>query len=212
MKPYKKYFVASVKQSYPREFQTIQTEIEAAFDLLQGDIELLKHSANPMDRRLEISGYFLAMIMVFDRRHVPPEEIRKQCLDIAHAYVKPGNGLQAWMKKVPPKLIGTWIAKILLPAFNRRVSQLAHPEGFRVKILTDSKETFGLGYGFDILECGICKQFTKHGYAHFANILCDVDHVTSGLAGLELIRSGTIANGASKCDFRFKRASAKKSL
>jgi hypothetical protein len=205
MKAYKKYFTTSVRESYPNDFQTIQTEIDRAFQSLQPDIEFSKRSSNPMDRRLEISAYFLALVMVLDKRNVPQQEIRKLCVDIAHAYVKPENGLQAWMKKLPQRLIGTWVSEILLPAFNKRVSQLAHPDGFKVKILTDPKETFGLGYGFDILECGICKQFTKHHYQHYANILCDVDYVTSGLAGLELIRSGTIANGASKCDFRFKR-------
>ncbi|MFI5156145.1 MAG: L-2-amino-thiazoline-4-carboxylic acid hydrolase [Chitinophagales bacterium] len=39
----------------------------------------------------------------------------------------------------------------------------------------------------------------------YASILCEVDKVTSGLAGLDLIRTGTIALGAKKCDFRFKK-------
>ncbi len=206
MKPYRKYFSTCLRKYYPKEFQVIQTEIDNTFHLLKPDIEFSKRSANPMDRRLEISAYFLALVMVLDKRNIQQKEIRQLCLDIAHAYVKPENALQAWMKKVPAKLIGTWISKILLPAFNKRVSHLAHPDGFKVEILTDPKETFSLAYGFDILECGICKQFAKHGYQRYANILCDVDHVTSALAGLELIRSGTIANGATKCDFRFKRS------
>ena len=35
------------------------------------------------------------------------------------------------------------------------------------------------------------------------SILCEVDEITSALAGLKLVRTGTIANGAKKCDFRF---------
>jgi len=31
--------------------------------------------------------------------------------------------------------------------------------------------------------------------------------LTSNMAGLILIRTGTIANGAEKCDFRYKRIS-----
>ncbi len=43
-----------------------------------------------------------------------------------------------------------------------------------------------------------------------ASILCEVDKLTSSLAGLEMVRSGTIANGAAKCDFRWKIAKTDK--
>ena len=58
---------------------------------------------------------------------------------------------------------------------------------------------------FDILECGICKIFARHGFSKYAFLLCEVDYITSALAGLQLVRMGTIANGAEKCDFRFIR-------
>jgi hypothetical protein len=105
-------------------------------------------------------------------------------------------------------LIGSWPARFLLTQLNKR---LIHPNerGFVARIITDPDETFGLGYGVDILECGICKLFNSHNYSRYASILCDVDEITSGLAGLKLVRSGTIAGGAEKCDFRFKRQKIK---
>ena len=60
------------------------------------------------------------------------------------------------------------------------------------------------------IECGICKLFQKHNAGKYASILCEVDKVTSNLAGLELIRNSTIAYGAEKCDFRFKKISKSK--
>ena len=59
--------------------------------------------------------------------------------------------------------------------------------------------------GCDILECGICKLFARHGFSKYASLLCEVDYITSTRAGLQLVRTGTIANGAERCDFRFKR-------
>jgi hypothetical protein len=88
---------------------------------------------------------------------------------------------------------------------NKKVSKRSHPDGFVANIITDKEETFGLGYGIDILECGICKLFKKHNYEKYSSILCEVDEITSGLAGLSLVRTGTIALGAKKCDFRFKK-------
>lgn len=207
MKAYKPYFQRALESLFPDAAQQIQHDIDNTFVALKDDVAFAKHSANPVDRRLEMSAYFLALIMVLDKRGITSEKIRQLCLDIAYAYVKPENQFQVMLKKLPAKLIGTWIGRLIVPAFAKRIGTLAHPEGFKADVITDPKETFGLEYGFDIIECGICKQFTRHGYKHYANILCDVDHVTSGLAGLELIRSGTIANGASKCDFRFKRLS-----
>ena len=97
------------------------------------------------------------------------------------------------------------ISKYFLRAFNKKVSQNENANGFIANIITDKDETYGFGYGVDIIECGICKLFKKHGYEKYASILCEVDKITSGLAGLELIRTGTIALGAEKCDFRFRR-------
>ncbi|WP_461099400.1 L-2-amino-thiazoline-4-carboxylic acid hydrolase [Telluribacter humicola] len=130
--------------------------------------------------------------------------MRKICLEIVTAYVQPKNGAQAFVKRLVPKLISTWPGQILIRSFHKKTSANPHPEGFIAHIITDREETFGLGYGVDILECGICKLFRKHNYYKYATILCEVDQITSELAGLTLIRTGTIANGAAKCDFRFK--------
>ena len=109
------------------------------------------------------------------------------------------------VKTITVKLIGLKITKLLLNIFSKKVSVKGHQDGFRAVILTDKNQTYGLGYGIDILECGICKLFQKHDAGKYASILCEVDKVTSGLARLELIRTGTIANGAAKCNFRFKK-------
>jgi len=85
------------------------------------------------------------------------------------------------------------------------VNKNSHPDGFIANIITDKAETYGLGYGIDILDCGICKLFSNYSFQKYSSILCEVDEVTSGLAGLQLIRTGTIALGATKCDFRFKK-------
>ena len=87
------------------------------------------------------------------------------------------------------------------------MSKNLNPDGFIANIITDKKETLGLGYGVDILECGICKLFKKHNYQKYSSILCEVDTITSGFAGLRLVRGGTIALGAKKCDFRWERKS-----
>src|SRR6185312_4369890 len=162
-------------------------------------------SKNPIDKRLDFSAYFLALIKVLERDGSSYEEIRSICLEITIDYVSPKNFLQKWLKRLPAKLVGLKITRWPLNILSRKFSTLDNPDGFKAIILTDKNETYNLGYGFDILECGICKLFQKHDAGKYASILCEVDKVTSDLAGLELIRNGTIANGALKCDFRFKK-------
>jgi hypothetical protein len=209
MDKFKKYFLHAIRKNYPKESTELITETENHFSHISKDTRFAATSKNPIDRRLDFSAYFLALVQTLDERGESFERIREICLEIVIEYVKPKNKFQQFLKKLPPKMIGTGVADILLKAFSKKVGQNDNPDGFIANIITDKNETYGFGYGVDIIECGICKLFKKHQYEKYASILCEVDKVTSGLAGLELIRTGTIANGATKCDFRFRRIKEK---
>ena len=207
---YKKYFTNAVKNTYPNTSDFLIAEIDKNFKYISKDTNFALSSANPIDRRLDFSAYFLALIKTLDGQGETFETIREICLEIVTEYVRPKNKFQQFLKRLPAKLTNTWLANIFLKSFAKKVSQKAHQDGFVAKIITDKNETFGFGYGFDILECGICKLFKKHNYEKYSSILCEVDEITSRLAGLKLIRTGTIALGAKKCDFRFKKENAER--
>jgi len=202
---YRKYFVAGIKKNFAGHSDTIITKADVHFKIISADTSFAARSENPIDKRLDFSAYFLALIKTLDEQGEKFETTRKICLEIVTEYVKPKNKLQQFLKKLPVKLINTRLATFFFKAFNKRVSKNSNPDGFIANIITDKKETLGLGYGVDILECGICKLFKKHNYQKYSSILCEVDHITSDLAGLKLIRNGTIALGAKKCDFRWER-------
>jgi hypothetical protein len=202
---FKKYFNRAIASHYPNEAVTMMSQLEEQFKIIYPDVKFASTSKNPIDRRLTFCAYFLALIKVLDKRGESFEKIRSISLAVVTEYVRPKNKLQQFLKKLPPKLIGSSLAKKALQIFAKKVSTKGHPDGFVAQIIFDKEETFGLGYGVDIHECGICKLFNKHHYEKYASILCEVDEVTSNLAGLKLIRNGTIANGAQKCDFRYVR-------
>lgn len=203
--PYKKHFLQILKIRYPETFHTVMEELDEKNVLLSKDIQFASKSDNPMDKRLNISAYYLALIQVLEKKGASYQEIQKICLEIAHSYVRPKNILHLYLKRIPAKIISLQMLTPFLKVLNRKLSKIDSTEGFKVRILTEKHETYGLGYGIDILECGICKLFQKHQAAHYVSILCEVDKITTQLAGLELLRTGTIANGAEKCDFRFKK-------
>lgn len=202
---YRKYFKEVLQMRYPKSNNFILTEIDRYYSRISLDTKFAKKSRNPLDKRLDLMAYFLALIQTLRNNQIEFKEIKEICIDIATEYVKPKNRLEKSLKKLPPKLIDTPIANMLLKMMDKKVSTRGHRDGFLARVITEKKETFGFGYGIDILECGICKLFKKHNAEKYAPILCEVDKITSSLAGLELIRSGTIADGKSKCDFRFKK-------
>jgi hypothetical protein len=202
---YKHFFKKAINIHFPDDAVAMITEVEERFAELSKDTKFAATSSNPIDKRLDFCAYFLALIKTLERKGFSYEQIRAICLEITIDYVSPKNVIQKWLKRLPPKLIGLQPVRLLLKVFNKKISKKGHPDGFRAVVLTDKSETYNLGYGIDILECGICKLFQKHDAGKYASILCEVDKVTSGLAGLELIRKSTIAYGADKCDFRFRK-------
>ena len=205
MAVYETYFTEAVRDVYSTRSDFLLIELRKNVRRISGDTAFALTSGNPIDRRLDFCAYFLALIKTLDEQGENFDAIRHICLSVVIEYVRPKNKIQLLLKRLPAKLANTWLATIFINALNKRVSQKAHPDGFRAIIITDKEETFGLGYGVDILECGICKLFKKYNYEKYASILCEVDEITSHLAGLKLVRTGTIALGAKKCDFRFKR-------
>ena len=60
-------------------------------------------------------------------------------------------------------------------------------------------------YGVDYLECASCKFLARQGAPELAPYLCPVDILYSEALGWGLTRTQTLAEGTSRCDFRFKQ-------
>ena len=198
------YFHDEIRRHYPGAFAAIRDDVDTRYRDIHPDVSFARTSSNPMDRRLEFCAYFLATIQALEARGQSFEQIQSVCVAVAESYVRPVNSLQRWLKGLPGRLIRTPLARLVARILQSKTGRKGHPDGFLVRIVTDPAETNGLRYGFDILECGICTLFQKHGALAYVPILCEIDRLTSTMAGLQLIRGGTIAAGASRCDFRFK--------
>lgn len=205
MKNYRPYFLDVIHLHYPGSATVIMAEIEGHFAAMAGDYAFAKTSANPVDKRMEISAYFLATVKTLHSRQAGYEHIREVLLTIANNYVQPKSRLAAAARKWMTGILLSAPGRLLIRRLAGKTARLSHPDGFVARLITDPAETYGLGYGVNITECGICKLFHKHNSDQYTSILCEVDNITSNLAGLTLVRTGTIANGAPQCDFRFRR-------
>ena len=59
--------------------------------------------------------------------------------------------------------------------------------------------------GLDYTRCGVCEMCKKEGCFEWAQYLCRLDFMLVEMIGIKLDRKGTLAQGADKCDFRFKK-------
>jgi hypothetical protein len=81
--------------------------------------------------------------------------------------------------------------------------QRKYPEGYVINFIEGDGKTFD--YGVDYIECASCKFLAKQGAPELAPFLCPVDILFSEALGWGLMRTMTLAEGADRCDFRFKR-------
>jgi hypothetical protein len=205
MSAYKKHFDRAIRRNFPEAAGAMIDALQRNHLEIAPDTAFAATSKNPIDRRLDFCGYFLALIRTLHDRGQTFNDVRRVCLEVVTDLVTPKNKMHALIKRIPPIFIGTWLGRLITQRLARKVDHNSNSQGFVANIITDKAQTFGLGFGVDIIECGICKLFAKHNFAKYASILCEVDELTSSMAGLTLIRSGTIANGAPICDFRYKK-------
>ena len=61
-------------------------------------------------------------------------------------------------------------------------------------------------FGIDYTDCGFCKCAAKHGDKAILTAICGLDFDAYAVRGIKLVRTQTLAGGASHCNFRFSRA------
>jgi hypothetical protein len=76
------------------------------------------------------------------------------------------------------------------------------PEGFHFEVVGRERGEDSLI--FEVRGCALLKYFTAHAAPEVVPILCRLDELTARyMRGVKLERTGTIAMGARRCDFRY---------
>ncbi len=154
----------------------------------------------PFTQFLISTAWFLAMYRVLRGRGVPLEEIGALSYEASAAY------LQAY-----PQFLRRFMGHMTFSSrYLRKLQQRAaesherrYPGGYVYDFVPGDGRTFD--YGVDYLECASVKFLRAQGAAEFAPYLCAADVLYSEALGWGLHRTMTLAEGAERCDFRFKR-------
>lgn len=98
---------------------------------------------------------------------------------------------------------GAFRLKVLRDGIMRAAENLDEPEGFSMRRVPSSDALLA----FDVERCPLAKFFAEHEAPEVGPLICKLDdQLAEMLTGVTLERTGTIAAGASRCDFRYRRS------
>ena len=86
-------------------------------------------------------------------------------------------------------------------AWSKKTHEHRYENDWVVDVL---EKTDDYQFGLDYWECGDCKLCADEGCPELAKYLCTLDFMLVDIMGITLERTGTLAEGCEKCDFRFK--------
>ena len=153
------------------------------FDAMLPELAYRDNPHHPMADSLFACTYNLALFQV----------LREQGID-AHAFgAAMLEGLAAAPIEPPPP-----------PPPNMPVDGLSGSAAAGEFELTITERSDDHKWGYNITSCAICHQFGKYDAMDLVPYMCATDDLMSDKGHQGLERTGTIALGASRCDFRYE--------
>jgi hypothetical protein len=154
----------------------------------------------PHTQFLVSTAWFLAMYRVLKRRGEAVEEVGRLAYQASEAY------LRAY-----PRFLGRFLGFMTFSAgYLRKLQRRAvesharrYPGDYVFDYVPGQGETFD--YGVDYTECGSVKFLLAQGAPDLAPYICPADILYSRALGWGLKRTTTLAEGAARCDFRFRK-------
>jgi hypothetical protein len=183
------------------EVERIIQQLQAEFRALLPRLPDIGGKQNPLTANLVACAWFLALYRVLRPRGLSDDEIGELVQRVAEEWV---NASPRWLGRLQSLFIQTPLPRLLFERLSHKSQQRQYPGDFVVQFVPGDGRNFN--FGIDFTGCAIHKFFQAEGAGHFAKDMCRIDYLTTRSKGIELIRTGTIASGADKCDFRFRVA------
>ena len=155
---------------------------------------------NPLSWNLNGSALFLAMWRVLKCRGVSPQESVDLFCEMS----------DLWLRSYPKRLVrllGRLRFTRPYRGLLKKKAEASRKRRYPADFVYDYVEGDGgdFEFGVDYTECAILKFLRERGSEQIAPHVCRIDYPMSRALGLGMERTGTLAGGAPRCDFRFKR-------
>jgi hypothetical protein len=173
--------------------QTVVDEAEMIFDAMLPTMAYVDKPQHPLAAALFICNVNLSLYLALKRRGVD-----------VHGF---GNALLNGLRRAPippPPELGEDALQAQLTAFLQaaQASQTNPQAGEDVFEVVAGDE---FDWGYNVQSCALSHSATQHDAMEVVPYMCAVDDVMSDKNNQGLRRSGSIALGASHCDFRYQR-------
>ena len=193
-----------VKYFGGKNINTLVAETRQEFENLIPQLPFIG-GKQPFTQFIVATGLSLAMYRIAKAHGKTVEETGELLYEIGKAFLKSSPAFLV-------RLFGRMnFSRFYLNRLRRRAIE-SHQREYTYDYVFNFIEGDGkaFDYGVDYLECASCKFLTKQGAPELAPYLCPVDILYSDALGWGLMRTTTLAEGADRCDFRFKRGGSTK--
>ena len=175
-------------------------ETRQEFERLIPEIPYIGGKANNLTQDLIDCTMLLALYQVLKREGFRIEEIGKIVIEMEQKRV---HSYPRFVLKLLGKVIHSPLGKNRLKKAADKSQEGRYPGGWVSVYIEGDGEEFD--FGIDYLECGLCKFYQQQGADEFTPYLCQFDYVQQSAMRAGFFRSMTLAEGAERCDFRWKR-------
>ena len=175
-------------------------ETRREFERLIPEIPYIGGKANRLTQDLIDCTMLLALYRILKGEGLRTEEIGKLVIEIEERRVQSYPRL---LRKLLGIMIHSPLGKNRLREAATRSQERRYPgDWVSVYVEGDGAE---FDFGVDYLECGLCKFFHQQDADEFTPCLCQFDYVQQRAMQTGFFRTMTLAEGAERCDFRWKR-------
>lgn len=183
--------------------EEIIQEIRREYESLIPQLPYIGGKKNRLTENLIGTTTSLALYRVLRARGETTEHIGKVHHQIVEMHL---SSLPKWrfrlMRVVLSTKLGLGVIKGLLKRAAVASQRREYAEDFVFRYVEGDGRAYD--FGIDYEECAIVKFFRAQGAEEFTRYVCLFDYPHSRLAGTGLVRTRTLAEGAEKCDFRFR--------
>ena len=181
------------------EMVVVLKEARQEFNALIPQLPDIGGWRNPHTQFIIAAALFLALYRVLKAHGRSADEVGTLIFEAVTKYSSQLGATVRLFAPIQRKLFGDQVARRLALVSQQR----RYPNDFVCVYVEGDGASFD--YGFDYLECGICKFFHTQKADEFAQYMCRLDYPYAEAMGSELIRTSTIAENGLKCDFRYKK-------
>jgi hypothetical protein len=168
------------------------------YEVLIPQIPYVGGEENRFSDMLVLTSTFIPLLKILREEGMSTRENGRMIVETADALYQDISWIMKWLMT---HAFFDDSRKRRRQVFAQRSQQCRFPDDWVLEYVEGDGKTFVVGS--DYSECAIMKFYAQHNLEEFVPYLCLCDYAKWKVIGIEATRTQTLANGGSKCDFRF---------